>query len=185
MRLFIAVNFNDETKDALLRLRGQLSRMAVRGNFTLRENLHLTLAFLGECNEKQATSACAALDQVIFSPFEISIERIGRFGGSGGGSGGESLWWAGIHVGGQLSTLHHALTRYLEGAGFVADKRKFSPHITLGRRIVTDAVPWNIRPFGETIRKIDLMRSERIDGKLTYTAIHSKGCGGLNGAANN
>ncbi len=55
------------------------------------------------------------------------------------------------------------------------DGRKYSPHITLGREVVTDAAPWQIEPFGETVTGIDLMKSERIGGKLTYTAIYSKG----------
>jgi hypothetical protein len=40
---------------------------------------------------------------------------------------------------------------------------------------VTDAVPWQIEPFGEMVYKIDLMKSERINGKLTYTSIYRRG----------
>ena len=54
------------------------------------------------------------------------------------------------------------------------DGRKYSPHITLGREVVTDTRPWRIEPFGETISTIDLMKSERINGKLTYTAIYTR-----------
>jgi len=32
--------------------------------------------------------------------------------------------------------------------------------------------PWRIELFGETIGTIDLMKSERINGKLAYTSIH-------------
>ena len=55
------------------------------------------------------------------------------------------------------------------------DGRKYNPHITLGREVVTDVSPWRIEPFGETVTSVELMKSERIDGKLTYTAIFSKG----------
>ena len=40
--------------------------------------------------------------------------------------------------------------------------------------IVTDAAPGPIESLGETVVSIDLMKSERINGKLTYTAIHTK-----------
>ena len=170
MRLFIAVNFNRETNNSLLTLRDELRSGAEHGSFTLSDNLHITLAFLGECNAKQAFAAKTVMDSVSFKPFDILVERVGRFGGAEG----EALWWAGVSVDETLSDLHRILTDKLVAAGFKLDSRKFSPHITLGRRVVTDAVPRRITPFGETVHKIDLMKSERINGKLTYTAIHKR-----------
>ena len=73
-----------------------------------------------------------------------------------------------------MARLHRELNDSLAGAGFVLDSRKFSPHITLGRRVVSGAAPRRIEPFGETVSHIDLMKSERIGGKLTYTAIFRK-----------
>jgi len=58
--------------------------------------------------------------------------------------------------------------------GFEMDGRKYNPHITLGREVVTNVTPWKIEPFGETIGAIDLMKSERINGKLVYMAIYTK-----------
>jgi len=168
MRLFIAINLNNATKDSLVDLRDDLKSLSERGNFTFRENLHITLAFLGECDAKQAAAAKAAMDSLSLRPFDVRIERIGRFMAGQG----EATWWAGVSVGETLSALNLELADRLEAAGFLIDKRKFSPHITLGRRVVTDAVPRRVGPFVETVKKIDLMKSERIDGKLTYTAIH-------------
>ena len=169
MRLFVAFNFNDRTRGGLLALRDELRSGAGRGSFTLPENLHLTLVFLGECDMRQASSAKAAMDAVRFEPFDLTIGRVGRFGGRDGGA----IWWAGVCVDEPLSELHRALTDNLAGAGFTLDKRKFSPHITLGRKVVTDAAPRRVEPFGEEVRKIDLMKSERIEGRLTYTPIHT------------
>ena len=73
-----------------------------------------------------------------------------------------------------LSDLQRTLTAGLCSNGFICDKRKYSPHITLGREIVTIANPRQIKLFGETVTSIDLMKSERIGGKLTYTAIFTK-----------
>jgi len=170
MRLFFAINFCSQTRNSLLALRDELKSLAEYGSFTLPENLHVTLAFLGECSTKQVSVAKASVDSVRFEPFDILVERIGRFGGVQG----EALWWAGVRVNEPLAALHRDLTKNLFASGFVLDRRRFSPHITLGRRVVTDATPWRIEPFGEIVRKIDLMKSERIDGKLTYTAIHEK-----------
>ena len=48
MRLFIAINFSPSFKKAILSSAQQLRDRGVRGNFTREENLHLTLAFIGE-----------------------------------------------------------------------------------------------------------------------------------------
>jgi len=176
MRLFIAINLNEKTKKELLALRDELRSHAERGSFSFSENLHLTLAFLDECDAKQTVAAKAAMDSVSFEPFELLIERVGRFGGRGGNdpAQSEAIWWAGVQACEPLLVLHSRLTDNLIAAGFILDRRKYSPHITLGRRVVSDATPRRIEPFGETVRRIDLMKSERIDGKLTYTPIYRK-----------
>jgi len=166
MRLFIAINFNKDTRTRLITLRDELRSRSERGSFSLPENLHLTLAFLGECNARQADAAKASMDSLQFAPLSITIERTGNFRGG--------LWWAGVKLTPQLSELQRALFDALKKQGFALESRKFSPHITLGRNILTDAPPWEIEPFGETAGAIDLMKSERVNGKLTYTKIYSK-----------
>jgi 2'-5' RNA ligase len=169
MRLFIAVNFNTETQSKLLALQNELRTDSKKGRFSSPENLHLTLVFLGECDEKEAAYAKSAMDEVEFEPFAINIARTGCFKRSGG-----DVWWAGIKNNKELTELHKKLTKKLTEFGFQIEKRKFSPHITLGREIVTNASPRSFEEFGQTVDKIKLMKSERIAGKLTYTAIHKK-----------
>ena len=169
MRLFIAINFNSGTKAGLISLRDDLRACSKRGNFSVPENLHLTLVFLGECDVKQAAAVKTAMDAVVSGPFYISIEQIGRFRAGGG-----DIWWAGANGGKELLELQRDLTGMLTEAGFKLEKRKYSPHITLGREVVTDKSPRELEPFGETVSSIELMKSERISGKLTYTAIHQK-----------
>jgi len=169
MRLFIAINFNEETRAQLLALRDELRSRSERGNFSAPENLHLTLAFLGECDTKQTAAVKAIIDSVKFEPFPVSVERVGRFKRDGG-----DIWWAGLRESKPLLDLQSELADKLISAGFVLDKRKYSPHITLGREVITDAVPRQIAPFGETVASIELMKSERLNGKLTYTAIYGK-----------
>ena len=169
MRLFIAVNFNDDTKNKLLTLRDELRSNSTKGNFTLFENIHLTLAFLGECNARQVETIKSVMDATSFKPFDLIIKRIGRFR-----RGSDDIWWAGVRENNILLDLHRNLTAELCAKGFQLDNRKYSPHITLGREIVTEASPRQIEPFGETVSKIELMKSERIRGKLTYTAVFHK-----------
>ena len=173
MRLFIAINFDNETRSRLLDLRDELRGKSERGNFSAPENLHLTLVFLGECNEKQSAAAKAAMEAISFEPLPVYIDRIGRFRRDGG-----DIWWAGLQDNVSLTKLQQDLTDKLSLTSFALERRKFSPHISLGREIVTTAKPWEVEPFGETVGAIDLMKSERINGKLTYTSIFRRGDAG-------
>ena len=169
MRLFIAINFCEDTRERLTALREELRANSEYGSFTLPENLHLTLVFLGECLANQTALAKAAMDEIRVEPLDLKIERVGRFERDDG-----DIWWAGLGDCKPLLDLQRNLTDKLIAARFELDKRKFSPHITLARRVVTSATPKSIAPFGETVSRIELMKSERVSGKLTYTAIHSK-----------
>jgi len=167
-RLFIAINFTTETKGKLTALQEHLRVRSKGGNFTLPENLHLTLAFLGDCNPAQTAAIKSAMDSTNFDPFTIEIDRTGYFKGAGG-----DTWWAGLKENKPLQDLQRKLAHNVSNQGM--EKRKFTPHITLGRRVITDASPQHITPFGETASKIHLMKSERIKGKLTYTSVYMRG----------
>ena len=83
-------------------------------------------------------------------------------------------WWTGVRDNKPLLDLQNNLTDKLVAAGFKLDRRKYNPHITFGREVITSVMSWKIEQFEETVSNIDLMKSERIGGKLTYTAIYSK-----------
>jgi len=168
MRLFIAINFNNDTRSRLVALRDELRGKSEHGYFSTPENLHLTLVFLGECDTGQTAAVKKATDAVGFNPFNAAIERVGRFKHSGG-----DIWWAGLREDKPLMALQNELSNNLRAAGFVLETRKYSPHVTLGREVLTNAAPWKIDAFGETVYTIDLMESKRIGGKLIYTSIHT------------
>ena len=62
MRLFLAVNFDDATKHRIQAVQQRLREVA-QGDFSRPENLHLTLAFLGEVPAQKAAAACRAMDR--------------------------------------------------------------------------------------------------------------------------
>ena len=79
MRLFVAINFNPDTKAHLLHLRDELRTRSDRGNFSLPENLHLTLVFIGEASPKKIEKIEAILETVTFEPFDATIDKVGAF----------------------------------------------------------------------------------------------------------
>lgn len=173
MRLFIAINFNqkisEQIEDIILRLKSQ----AVQGNFTRRENLHLTLAFLGESSK--LTQIRNAMDSIATSSFVLKINGFGKFPRSGG-----DIYWLGVEKNQELETIHGQLTTKLLDEGFKIEKRPFRPHLTLGREVMLKkdfdkrAFEKTIAPISVEVNKISLMKSERLNGKLVYTEIYTR-----------
>lgn len=167
MRLFIAIQLNYEMKEALTELQDRMQRLGVRGNFTKRENLHLTLAFIGEYPDPD--EVMDVLETIRFKPFRISLEGIGSFG---------SLWWAGLSGSDELKALTKNLRRALAEAGIPYDRKKFSPHTTLVRKPVSrsESIPEEILqelPHAEmTVDHISLMRSDRGKHGMIYTELY-------------
>ncbi len=162
MRLFIAIHFSPEVKRLLLRTIESLRAQAERGNFTREENLHLTLAFLGETDNVAA--ARAAIAAAAAPSFPMTVGGSGRFG---------DLWWVGIEENPALSALASGLQDELRARGFSIERRPFKPHITVARQVVSRApVRLEVPRATMTATRVSLMRSDRVEGKLRYTEIY-------------
>lgn len=173
MRLFIAINFNEEIKDHLATAIKGLKDGSLRGNFTKRENLHLTLVFIGESS--RVNEITAAMDKADEKAFEITLGRLGKFKRNGG-----DIYWAGVDKTSSLTGIYNKLYEGLKACGFELESREYKPHLTLGREVVLKssfdekAFELTVPQMKMTVNKISLMKSERIDGKLTYTSIYDK-----------
>ena len=160
MRLFIAINLSDAMKDALTDVQDKMYDQGVRGNFTLRENMHLTLAFIGEYPDKEQVTD--ALSSVTFSSFTISLSGMGCF---------RSLWWAGMDESAPLAAVVRRIRRALAENGIPFDRKRFSPHITLIRK-ATGTVPGiQIDKISMPVERISLMRSDRGKRGMIYTEV--------------
>jgi len=168
MRLFIAINFNEEIKEKLKAARDNLKELSRKGNFTRDENLHLTLVFIGET--QRFSDIAKIMDETDFAPFEIAIKGGGYFKRRGG-----NLYYAKVLNNENLTSIYNALYTKLTRAGFNIEDRPYTPHITLGREVILSG-DFDIT-YPEAVMKVEkisLMKSERINGALTYTGIYEK-----------
>lgn len=170
MRLFIALNFSDSVKDQLCARRDYLKSASAGGNFTRRENLHLTLAFLGETEKDREIRK--AMQQVKSPAFSFAVGGLGVFPRTGG-----DLYWLAIQASPQLKELHTRLWDCLRRIGFMPEDCPFKPHLTLGRQVILNA-PVSKQEFSKRFSpltveaaKISLMKSERLNGTLVYTEL--------------
>ncbi|MBO4832002.1 MAG: RNA 2',3'-cyclic phosphodiesterase [Oscillospiraceae bacterium] len=173
MRIFIAVNFPEDVKDALCGDMAGLRERSVTGNFSLRENLHLTLAFLGEVHPRRVSDIRKVMDSAICPASDAGISGFGSFG-----RGGERLLWRGLRLDPKVRNMRDRLIAGLKDAGFTPDDKPFKPHITVARRACYPP-EFSEKDFASSlsdvpfrIEAISLMRSERIGGKLTYTEMY-------------
>lgn len=166
MRLFIALRLDENVRAALADIQAGLRRRGMRGNYTSLENLHLTLAFIGEYPDPEAV--LEAMETVAFTPFPLRLEGFGRFG---------DLWWAGLAESGGLTACVRRLRRALAEADIPFDRKKFTPHITLVRRAVWDegkGLPAvSVPEAGMEVSRISLMRSDRGRSGMIYTELGS------------
>jgi len=169
MRLFTAINFSQSMRQSLMELQVKLQRQALRGNFSRPENLHLTLVFLGECRAGGLGEIKTALTNCLFEPFALLVDGVSRFSGRKG-----DTWIADLADCPGLVDLQHRQVKALASIGLELERRRYRPHITLAREVVLESVPWPwlIEPFGQIVESVELMISERKDGRLTYTSIH-------------
>lgn len=175
MRLFIAVNFDAQTRRNILAVQERLRTMG-RGNFSRPENLHLTLAFLGEVAPERIAAVRQAMERTAVPAVTLIFDRTGRFPREGG-----DLWWIGCAENPVLTSLQAELCARLSDRGFTLEHRWFSPHITLARAVRLRERP-NTQtllgaPFSTEIRTVSLMLSERVGGTLTYTEQFSVAAG--------
>ena len=171
MRLFIAINFPNEIKAAIAKIRDRVKEAAFRGNFTLDENLHQTLVFLGECDARQADAIKVVMDETVFSEFTLTLDKVGCFKRNGG-----AIWWIGLQENESLSALQADLTGRLSQKDFILENRKYTPHVTIGREVKmrTGFVQPKVPQAEFNVTNIELMKSERINDKLVYTQVYSK-----------
>lgn len=160
MRLFVAINLSEEMKDALCSAQDRMYDRGVRGNYIPVENMHLTLAFIGEYPD--AEPILDALSTVPFSSFDITLDGIGCFG---------DLWWAGIKESAALSSVVRRVRRTLAENEIPFDRKRFSPHVTLIRKASGRMPGIQIRPVSMSVSAVSLMRSDRGRNGMIYTEL--------------
>lgn len=163
MRIFIAIRFTEVFKSSILDAQDGLKEYGVRGNYTQPENLHLTLAFIGETERVEEIKA--AVDAVKFEPFVIRTGKMGCFNGR------SRVVWLGIECEDKVKAIAQQLRRNLDQRGIDYAKGKFSPHITLVRQPSEMPLDIDVESESMTVSKIYVMKSERINGRLVYTAL--------------
>jgi 2'-5' RNA ligase len=124
MRLFVAVALPDSVAESLMPLQGGVPG----ARWSTREQLHLTLRFIGEVDGRDAAAIDDALATIRAPRFTLELKGVGEFGGKN-----PRALWAGVRDETSIAHLQRKVESAIQRAGLPPEERKFSPHVSLAR----------------------------------------------------
>jgi RNA 2',3'-cyclic 3'-phosphodiesterase len=124
MRLFVALAIPEAVAQGLM-----LIQSGVPGaRWSEREQLHLTLRFIGEVDGRDANAVDEALSAISAPAFTLALKGVGEFGGKH-----PHALWAGVRAREPVAHLARKVEAALQRIGLPAEERKFTPHVTVAR----------------------------------------------------
>ena len=168
MRLFIALPVTGAGK-ALQSTQTALQRSGVRGRFAPPENLHITLAFLGEADDPAAVTG--VLGRVPVPQTTLRFDRLTLFG---------DVLVALVKPDEALETCVRQLRQALDEAGIRYDKKAFRPHVTLARKTALPGgfrlapMERGLREAGIRVTQLRLYKSDTSGETAKYTVLYTK-----------
>ena len=124
LRRFVAVELPKNMRDEIRLIEDGLCMPGLR--LVEPDLCHITLKFLGDVPTQKIGKICETLRSVRVSPFNVAVCGMGAFPGRS-----IRVVWLGLE--GDFSDLFCQVEDSLSHLGFERERRKFSPHVTLGR----------------------------------------------------
>jgi RNA 2',3'-cyclic 3'-phosphodiesterase len=131
VRSFISIDLEDQ--QILSRIASIMSSLQSLGGDLKpveREDIHLTLKFLGNVPTPRLSEVKASLQQLSFLSFTAEIKGAGAFPNLNH----MNVIWVGVDEGwSQVEQIYEQVEKLLSSLGFRRENRPFSPHITVAR----------------------------------------------------
>lgn len=159
MRLFLAITFDKQMNKVLTTAMHELKVQGIKGNYVPAQNLHMTLAFLGETDK--LTEIKNVIGSIPVPTMRISLDRLGKY---------KDIILAEVKGNQKLKEYVADVRSALDAAGIDFDHKKFTPHITLIRK-AGGFQDISLPKTSVTVKHVSLMKSVRKDGKMVYTEV--------------
>ena len=124
MRLFAALSIPDSVAQELMLLQGGVPG----ARWQRREQLHMTLRFIGEVDGRDARAIDDALAGIEVPAFTVQLHGVGQFGNKQ-----PHTLWAAARKHEMLEHLARKVDSAIRRVGQPQDAHRFMPHVTLGR----------------------------------------------------
>ncbi len=136
MRLFVAIDLNDDAKAAIVGEQKRLKQVLTGSDLSSArwvepEGMHLTLVFLGEVDQARGAAVIDAMQaDVDAAPFRLAFAGLGVFPPRGA----PSVLWIGVSAGlHELTSVQRLVAGRIARTGVELEKRPYHPHLTLAR----------------------------------------------------
>ena len=132
IRSFIAIELAPPIKTKIEEIQKKLKSSASDVRWVRPEGIHLTLKFLGNIEQERISEISDIIEQCSTdtTSFTLKVHSLGAFPNE---SNPKVIWVGAEDDSGNLAKLQRALENKLASIGFKAEKRSYSPHLTLGR----------------------------------------------------
>lgn len=171
-RIFFALWPSEERQRALAQATASFLD-AVEGRPTPRENLHLTLVFLGSVPEDAVSRVRAVAEDVSNAirvdgkPIDLTLDRIDYWRKP------QILCATATHISKTAVELAEHLKRELIDVGFAPDLKAFRAHVTFARKVMRAPAQLNATPVALTFRDFSLVESRTASAGSVYSVIDS------------
>lgn len=170
MRAFIGINLSNSVKDELSIVSDELRRISEKGRIIPKDNMHITMAFIGEVTEGELGLIIDAIEDTDIKEFEIYTDGMDLFKGKRG-----DVCYLKFRGNKDIFELNQRLKNQLSIRGINFDKKSFIPHITIGRDILVDyeeLMKLNFHSLRIKVSCINLMETINVNGKLQYKILY-------------
>jgi 2'-5' RNA ligase len=124
VRLFVALSIPDMVAQEFMLLQGGVPG----ARWQSREQLHMTLRFIGEVDGRDARAIDDALAGIEAPAFALQLHGVGQFGNKQ-----PHTLWAAARKNDMLEHLARKVDTAIRRVGQPQDAHKFTPHVTLAR----------------------------------------------------
>ncbi|MBT2692951.1 RNA 2',3'-cyclic phosphodiesterase [Bacillus sp. ISL-55] len=135
---FYALELPGETKEILEGTIHNLQSKLPFKTWVHPQDLHITLAFLGNAPEAKIQAANEVIELALnkTTAFKMEIDHLGIFGRKDS----PRIFWGGLKKSKELNEIRDTVFSACMTAGFALETRPFSPHITIARKWVGEEV---------------------------------------------
>ena len=180
-RLFIAIDLPENIKEKLLSEQKKYTDLPIK--WAKKDNLHITLIFIGYVQDGQIVEICQLVKKIAahYQPFSINLNKICY--GPPKIMPPRMIWVQGEKIN-ELTSLKQDLEKSLTNSGinFASENREFHPHITLAR-----LKQWEWQKIDPTerpeinedisldfeVKSVEIMESKLKRGGAEYTVLES------------
>jgi len=132
-----------------------------------RDNLHITLVFLGSIDTQQCQAIQQAASKISGQSFSLKLDRAGKWPRT------KVFWLAPTSIPKELASLVMELNNSAINCGIKVESRPYSPHLTLTRKAKGSVPRLDFTPFEWTIKSFALVQSNTRQDGAVYEVIQS------------